>query len=88
MLGYIDIRLKVVMPPDTQSTTLKDLLTKKELTVTKLVAAGYSNPEIADKLGIKYGTVVGHVARAFIKLHCKNRVQLAAKYLLEDRPSA
>lgn len=76
------------MPPDIQPKSLKELLTKKELAVTVLVAGGYSNPEIADELGIKYGTVVGHVARAFIKLHCKNRVQLAAKYLMEDRPSA
>ena len=76
------------MLPNTQPMTLKELLTKKELTVTKLVAAGYSNPEIADKLGIKCGTVVSHVRNAFLKLRCKNRVQLAAKYLMEDRPNA
>ena len=75
------------MPPDIQPKSLKQLLTKKELAVTKLVAEGHANPEIAVQLGIKYGTVVSHIRSAFLKLRCKNRVQLAAKYLMEDRPN-
>ena len=71
------------MPPETKSTELKDLLTPKELDVTRLVAEGHSNASIAVELGCRPGTIATHMTKIFIRSGCRNRTQLAAKYLLE-----
>ena len=76
------------MSPITQSTLLKDLLTTKELAVTKLVAAGHSNAYIGIELGAKAGTIANHLASIFKKSRCANRTQLAAKYLAECNSNA
>ena len=75
------------MPPKTLPTNLKELLTPKELAVASLVAIGHSNVSIALELGIKAGTVKNHLTTIFKILGCKNRVQLAAKYLMECGPN-
>lgn len=75
------------MPPVTQSTTLKDFLTTKELLVAKLVSAGHTNASIAVELGIRPGTIKNHLTTIFKILGCKNRVQLAARYLMECGPN-
>ena len=87
MLGCLYIRSQVIMPPDIQPKTLKELLTPKELEVAKLVADGMDNASIAAELGCAPNTVVSHIRNAFLKLRYKNRVQLATKYLMEDRPN-
>ncbi|WP_147268287.1 response regulator transcription factor [Spongiactinospora rosea] len=48
-------------------------LTRREAEVLALVAAGLSNLQIADKLGIGAGTVRSHLARILAKLSARNR---------------
>jgi NarL family two-component system response regulator LiaR len=54
-----------------------DALTDREMEVLTLVAQGYSNLEIAEKLVITEHTVGKHVSNILIKLHLANRTQLA-----------
>ena len=71
------------MPPIPQPAPLKELLTKKEMIVAKLVTEGRSNASIAVKLGVKPRTIAHHLVSIFKRLSINNRVQLATRYLLE-----
>jgi DNA-binding CsgD family transcriptional regulator len=53
-------------------------LTPRELDVLQLVAAGYSNREIADQLFISVRTANTHVARILAKLESRNRASAVA----------
>jgi DNA-binding NarL/FixJ family response regulator len=53
-------------------------LTTREREIAKLVAAGLSNKEIADRLVVSVRTVEGHLYRAFFKLDVSDRETLAA----------
>jgi predicted ATPase/DNA-binding CsgD family transcriptional regulator len=53
-------------------------LTPAERNVADLVAHGLTNPEIADRLGIRAGTVKDHVSSALRKLGVRTRAELAA----------
>jgi two-component system NarL family response regulator len=50
-------------------------LTQRELSVLRLLAAGNSNREIAESLGISDGTVKIHVAHLFSKLDVTSRTE-------------
>lgn len=54
-------------------------LSERELEVMALIAAGYSNKEIADELVIAIGTVKRHTVNIFNKLDVKNRTEAVAK---------
>ncbi|HNW57333.1 MAG TPA: response regulator transcription factor [Bacteroidales bacterium] len=72
---------------------IKDLLQKKEITkcdppkevrlskresdILELMCVGYSNNEIADKLGISRRTIEGHRSSLISKTGAKNSIQLA-----------
>lgn len=53
-------------------------LTRRELTILRLVATGLSNKEIGRELSITEGTVKNHVHNALEKLGMSNRIQAAA----------
>jgi DNA-binding NarL/FixJ family response regulator len=55
-----------------------DALTERELEILRLVAAGLSNAQIAEKLVISPLTAKTHVARILAKLDCHDRAQLVA----------
>lgn len=57
------------------NATANDELTERELEVLRLIAAGHSNREIADRLYISEATVQTHVSNILGKLHLKNRSQ-------------
>lgn len=58
------------------TTSLRALLTDREMTIMKLVAEGMSGKEVATKLGITYGTVKSHLHSIYGKLGVKGRVGL------------
>jgi two-component system response regulator NreC len=64
-------------------------LTPREMDVLLLVAAGYSNPEIAEKLVISIRTVETHRAAIHRKLNTTSRAEVVAfareHGLLKDR---
>lgn len=51
-------------------------ITRTELRIIKLIAAGVSNKAIAEKLSISDKTVKAHITNIFEKLHIQNRYQL------------
>lgn len=55
-------------------------LTEREREVVQLVAAGYSNPEIAQALFLSRKTVERHVSNVLAKLGARNRAQLAGRF--------
>jgi len=61
-----------------QSTgSVDEELSTREIEVLKLLAAGASNREIADKLVLAEGTVKNHVSNILSKLHAENRTHAA-----------
>lgn len=65
--------------PQFRIQNLVEPLSDRELEVLRLVAAGYSNPEIAEKLIVSTGTIKTHVNNIYRKLEVKNRTQAAAR---------
>lgn len=59
----------------TASPSLEESLTSRELEILRLLAAGFSNPDIARKLIISVGTVKAHTSSIYGKLSVENRVQ-------------
>ena len=71
-------------PAPPSQPDLPDELTPRELEVLKLVAAGLSNKEIADKLVLSNATVKTHINRIFYKTGARDRAQ-AVRYAYEHR---
>lgn len=53
-----------------------DALTKREMTIVRLLSSGAQNKEIANKLHISTNTVKTHLYSVFRKTHCRNRLEL------------
>jgi DNA-binding NarL/FixJ family response regulator len=56
-------------------------LTPREQETLELVARGYSNKEIASRLGASVETIRVHIRHIYEKLHVHSRTEAAAKYL-------
>lgn len=54
-------------------------ISKRELDVLSLIAKGFSNEEIADKLCVSLNTVKTHSSNIYLKLDVKRRTQAAEK---------
>ncbi len=67
------------MRPSVPTTSLVEPLSERELEVLRLIAAGLSNHEIADKLIIGVGTVKSHVHSILAKLDARDRTQAVIK---------
>lgn len=50
-------------------------LSERELEVARLIAAGYSNKQMASELGISHNTVARHVANIMRKMQAGNRTE-------------
>lgn len=67
---------------DTQpSTDQRQDLSGRELEVVKLLAMGFSGPEVAEELRIAHNTVRTHTRNAMSKIGARSRAQLVAKSL-------
>jgi len=60
-------------------SALVEPLTAREIELLRLVAAGLSNQEIAEKLVIAVGTVKAHTASIYSKLEVRSRTQAVAR---------
>ena len=73
--------VKEVSVPATQSFKLNEErlkhlgITRRELEILELIAAGLSNREIADRLFVSENTVKTHSSRLFDKLSARRRTQ-------------
>jgi LuxR family maltose regulon positive regulatory protein len=90
MLGYIDRLLSAfsgmveesrARPPvkETVPPGLIDPLTDREIEVLRLIADGYSNKEIAEKLVVTVGTVKSHTSNIYGKLDVVGRTKALVK---------
>jgi DNA-binding NarL/FixJ family response regulator len=62
-------------------------LSSREYEVAQLVAGGYSNQEISERLQISLQTVKNHLQSIFRKLSLENRVELALR-IVEQQDNA
>lgn len=62
---------------------LSDILTKRELEITKLVAMGLNSEKIAEELIVSLHTIRTHRKNIMRKANCSNTVDLVAKCLIE-----
>ena len=58
---------------------LSNEFTEKELIILRLILGGYSNVEIAQKLGVSPGVIKNHVANMLLKTGFRSRTQLAVR---------
>lgn len=68
-----------VLETPTQSASIPDELTNRELEILKLIAAGFSNTEIAAALVVSAATVKTHINHIFQKTGARDRAQ-AVRY--------
>jgi DNA-binding NarL/FixJ family response regulator len=64
--------------PDPAGT---DQLSSREMEILALVAEGFANKEIANRLHISNATVRTHLMHIYEKLHVHCRTEAAAKYI-------
>ncbi len=77
--GPSGTRPRVLPPPsDGRDASAPGGLTPRELEVLELIAAGYSNPEIATRLVVTEATIKTHVNNIFAKLDLRDRAQAVA----------
>jgi DNA-binding NarL/FixJ family response regulator len=68
---------QVAQSPGSQTTTVAQDLSERELDVLKLLAKGYTNAEIAEQLYLTKGTVRNYVSAILAKLDVEDRTQAA-----------
>ncbi|WP_162234329.1 helix-turn-helix domain-containing protein, partial [Pseudomonas coronafaciens] len=64
---------------NTSGASVPEALTPRERQVLGLVAGGFSNREIGEKLGITTGTAKAHVEKVIGKLGASDRTQAAVR---------
>lgn len=59
-------------------------LSERELEVARLIAAGYSNKQMASELGISHNTVARHVANIMRKMGAGNRTEAVLNAIRQE----
>ncbi|HUA02652.1 MAG TPA: LuxR C-terminal-related transcriptional regulator [Solirubrobacteraceae bacterium] len=72
-----------VLQAETPSAGPRPELSAREVDVVKLLALGYSGPEVAEELRIAHNTVRTHTRNAMTKTGARSRAQLVAMSLAE-----
>ncbi|MBK1884291.1 response regulator transcription factor [Luteolibacter pohnpeiensis] len=77
-----EIARKVISHFQEQSTTAKEveMLTAREREVLELVAVGFSNKEIAERMSVTVEAVRWHLKHIYAKLHVHSRTEAALKF--------
>lgn len=70
--------------PQTPKAKLVEL-TQREHEILEQVSRGFSNKEIADRLGISFDTVRTHLRHIYEKLHVRCRAEAVARHMAEGR---
>ncbi len=65
--------------PSPQVKTAEEMLAPREREILDMLAKGYANKEIADKLALTVGTVCWYLHEIYGKLHVQSRVQAVNK---------
>jgi DNA-binding NarL/FixJ family response regulator len=65
-------------PADTASDV--ENLSPREREILDLLTQGFADKEIADRLGVKHGTVRWHLQHVYEKLHVRTRTEAALKF--------
>jgi DNA-binding NarL/FixJ family response regulator len=68
---------QVASQQEQPASTITAKLTEREVDVLRLIAHGFSNADIADRLHLSEGTVRNHVSAIFAKLNVIDRTQAA-----------
>jgi two-component system, NarL family, response regulator NreC len=76
--NYLHPRLGALMATGEDGATDSAVLSEREREVVRLIANGYTNPEIADKLNVAERTVKTYRARAIEKLGFSSRAEITA----------
>ena len=76
MSRYIDANLATKTKATSTIQATASVLTKREMAITRKIAEGAQNQEIADSFHISVNTVKTHVYSIFRKTDCRNRVEL------------
>lgn len=64
-----------------KKTAESSRLTMREEQILLQLSQGYSNKQIADKLGVSIDTVCSHLKHVFRKLHVSSRTEAVVRYL-------
>jgi DNA-binding CsgD family transcriptional regulator len=76
VFGYADAA-------EVRRTPVETPLTPRELQIARLVAQGLTNPQVAERLSVKAGTVSSHLDNIYAKLRISSRAALT-RYVLEN----
>src|SRR6202046_1050200 len=76
--NYLHPRLGALMATGEEAATDGVVLSDREREVVRLIANGYTNPEIADQLNVAERTVKTYRARAIEKLGFSSRAEITA----------
>lgn len=69
-------------PPQVEADSSAELenLSPREREILEFLTHGLSDKEIADRLGVKHGTVRFHLKHVYEKLHVRSRMEAALKF--------
>jgi len=68
------------LPQPTDSSSQVENLSPREREILELLTLGFSDKEIADRLGVKHGTVRWHLQHVYDKLQVRSRTEAALKF--------
>ncbi|HEU5397477.1 MAG TPA: response regulator transcription factor [Verrucomicrobiae bacterium] len=66
--------------PKTAAASEVENLSPRERQILDLLTQGFADKEIADRLGVKHGTVRWHLQNVYEKLHVRSRTEAALKF--------